>query len=151
MTFLVTPVVAAMTGLVVWYIQSKIEESRRENERLHDARRKVYAELLEPFVIMLSSVKNPENIEEANKKVSSISYRKAVLEFNLLGTDEAVGAFNELMQFSFKIDDKNPNVASPIQLMKLYGNLQLAIRKNTGNPQNQADRPRYASKPNHGH
>ena len=59
--FLVTPLVGALVGFGVWYFQSRFEALRRERERLHDDRRKVYTDVLEPFVRIFAGIKNPKN------------------------------------------------------------------------------------------
>ena len=56
---LVTPLVAALVGFAVWYLQSRIATIRREQERLHDDRRKVYTDILDPFIRALTGINNP--------------------------------------------------------------------------------------------
>jgi len=58
--FLVTPLIAALVGFGVWYFQSRLEALRREQQRLHDDRRKVYVDVLEPFVRIFAGIKNPK-------------------------------------------------------------------------------------------
>ena len=58
--FLVTPLVGALAGFVVWYFQSRLDAIRRAQERLNDDRRRVYTEILEPFVRIFAGIKNPK-------------------------------------------------------------------------------------------
>ena len=49
-TVVAVPVVSAIVGVLVWYLQSRIEAVRAERRRLQDERRKIYIAILEPYI-----------------------------------------------------------------------------------------------------
>jgi len=133
MDFLVTPLVAALVGFGVWYFQSRLEALRREQERLHDDRRKVYTDVLEPFVRIFAGVKNPKENQKALQQLLSVEYKRTAFEFSLIGVDDVVQAFNDLMQYVYSFDaeaDKRPDSS---ELMLRWGRFLLEIRRNVGN------------------
>ncbi len=128
---LIAPLAAAVVGFVVWYFQSRLEALRRERERLHDDRRKVYTDILEPFVLIFAGIKDPAENAKALKLMLSPKYKKAAFEFGFVGSDEVVKAFNALMQYVYQSSD-DKHEADPRVLMQLYGELMLCIRRNVG-------------------
>lgn len=129
--FIITPFVAAAVGFAVWYFQTRIEEIRRTQDRLNDNQRTVYFEVLEPFIRTFAGVNNPKETQKALKQVLSVDYRKTAFEFSLIGSDDVVRAFNSMMQHIYSMEH-NPERQSTI-LMRLWGELLLAIRKDVGN------------------
>jgi hypothetical protein len=126
--FAVTPIVAALVGFGVWYFQSRIERLRREQEKLHDVRRKVYAELLDPYIRMFSSVKDPQARARVVKQITSYDYKKTAFEFSLLGSDKVVRAFNKMMQYFYALEETGQQPDSRTMLT-LWGGFLLEIRK----------------------
>ena len=123
-------VLASVVGLVVWFIQSRIEQIRRERDRLHDDRRKIYADLLEPYIRMFSAVNDPKVQAQVTRQIVSMEYRKTSFEFSLLASDQVVRAFNDMMQFFFTVGEQ----ADPIKMLTLWGAFLLEIRKSIGEP-----------------
>ena len=46
---------AVIGGIVGWFLKSRTDELRVVEERLSSERRKVYSDLLEPFVVLLTN------------------------------------------------------------------------------------------------
>ncbi len=132
--FIVTPLVAALVGFGVWYVQSRLEALRREQERLHDDRRKVYADVLEPFIRLFAGIKNPKENQKALRHLLSVEYRRTAFEFSLIGADDVVRSFNDLMQYVYSFDAEADEKPNPSELMRLWGAFLLEIRRNVGNP-----------------
>ena len=134
---LVTPVVAAVVGFAVWYFQSRLEEIRREQERLHDDRRRVYAQVLDPFIRVFVGIKNPKETQKALQQMLSLDYKRTAFEFGLIGADEVVRSFNVMMQYIFQFDANGGEKPDARELMRLWGSFLLEIRKDVGNPKSQ--------------
>ena len=132
--FLVTPLVGALVGFGVWYFQSRFEALRREQERLHDDRRKVYTDVLEPFVRIFAGIKNPKENQKALQHMLSVEYKRTAFEFSLIGADDVVRSFNDLMQYVYSFDAEADEKPDPSELMRLWGAFLLEIRRNVGNP-----------------
>ena len=132
--FLVTPLVGALVGFGVWYFQSSLEALRREQERLHDDRRKVYTDVLEPFVRIFAGIKNPKENQKALQHMLSLEYKRTAFEFSLIGADDVVRSFNDLMQYVYSFDAEAGEKPDVSKLMRLWGAFLLEIRRNVGNP-----------------
>jgi hypothetical protein len=117
-------------GIIVWFFRSKMEELRALEERLREERRKIYMQLLEPYIKIFA---NPEGkgINEALRKFSSYEYRKTAFEFTLFGSDEVIQAYNNLMQHIYK--SQEPGHQDTEETIRLWGKLLLEIRKSLGN------------------
>ena len=90
-------------GIITWFIKSSIEELRATEKRLQEERRKVYMEILDPYIRLFADLRRQGTTEaqsQALKRVTSYQYRKASFELNLFGSDEVVRGFNALMQHS---------------------------------------------------
>lgn len=130
---LITPGVGAAVGFGVWYFQSRIDSLRRAQESLHDERRKVYAQVLDPFVRIFAGITNPQETKKAMKHVGSYDYRRTAFEFSLVGSDNVVRAFNDLMQYIYRAGTDDGTDMDPRQLMRHWGAFLLEIRRNLGN------------------
>ena len=130
---LVAPLFAAIVGFAVWYFQTRIDTLRREQERLHDDRRKVYASILEPFIKMFVAIKNPKENKNALRQMLSVDHKRTAFEFSLIGADDVVRSFNDFMQYlySFDPDTQQPD---PAKFLSLWGAFLLQIRKDVGPP-----------------
>ncbi|HNW80547.1 MAG TPA: hypothetical protein PLM60_04620 [Methanoregulaceae archaeon] len=111
-------------------IQHKYEKLRVIEEKLREERRKVYFDLIKPYVFFFS-----KRAEEGLKIVKSSEYRKTVFELNLLGSDEVVKKFGELMQFTYQ----GRSESNPQEMIKLWSDLLLEIRKSLGSPKTKVD------------
>ena len=131
---LVAPLFGAAVGFGVWYFQSRIDSLRKAQEKLRDERRKVYAEILDPFVRIFAGIKNPRETKKAMQQVVSYEYRRTAFEFSLMGSDDVVRAFNDLMQFLFRASaDEGADVDAKAWIRK-WGAFLLEIRRSLGNP-----------------
>ena len=131
---LITPLVSAAVGFGVWYFQSRIEALRRAQEHLHDDRRKVYADVLDPFIRAFAGIKNPKENQKALQQMLSVDYKRTAFEFSLIGADDVVRSFNDLMQYMYTFDVDAGGKLDPQKLMRLWGAFLLEIRRNVGNP-----------------
>ncbi|MEX0772362.1 MAG: hypothetical protein WD038_04295 [Balneolales bacterium] len=131
--FLGPPLLGGILGFVVWYIQSRIEKIQREQEKLHDDRRIIYSEILEPYIKLLTQSKSDAEIQNVARQITSLQYRKKAYEFTLIGDDNVVIAFNNLMQYAFNSNEEGSNLDTS-GMMKLWGDLLLEIRKSVNNP-----------------
>ena len=118
-------------GVAVWFLTSRGTAIRREKLKLQAERKKIYIQILEPYVRALAGAKNQEEAEEGWKLVKSFKYRKAAFELNMIGSDAVVEAFNEFMQYFFQLDD--PANADPGEVMLRWTRVLLAIRRDLGN------------------
>lgn len=126
---LVIPVVVSATGLVTWWVQSRREQIRRELDRLRDERRALYLQVMQPFVLLLSK----GGSEAGAEMMTSPEHAAAVREFTLIGSDAAVKAMNEFMQYLYQ-NTESDRVADPVEAFKLLGRVFLEMRKELGNP-----------------
>ena len=78
-------------GIITWIIKSKIEELRSIEEKLLEERRKIYINILEPFILIFAGV-TPGKIKEAQNIISSDEYRKTGFLLNLYGSDNVIKA-----------------------------------------------------------
>ena len=88
---------------MTWWVQSRIEQTRREAERLHSERAKLYGKLLEPFSAILGI--KARNAGDPVKIIQSKDYRDAMFQVNLVGSDDVVRAFNKMMKMFYQRGD----------------------------------------------
>lgn len=132
-TLFLSPVIGAAVGFAVWYFQSRIEQLRRAQERLHDDRRKIYSGVLDPYVRLFSGLKDSNEMQKAMKQLLSFEYRRNAFEFSLIGSDDVVRAFNGMMQYVFLFDEgQGGTPPDPKKMMQLWGAFLLEIRRSVG-------------------
>lgn len=141
---LAVPALLGLGGLIAWVIKSRLEEIRAAQERLASERRKLYAELLDPYIKIFARAKDQgsgqrakAHMQEIEKQITSVPYRRTALEVVLIGSDEAVDAYNNLMQRFYKGQTGSPQES--LETMQLLALLLLAIRKSLGNVATQLD------------
>ena len=117
-------------GIITWFLKSRVQELRATEEKLREERRKIYSQLLDPYVRLFTNFKE-QDAEPLIKKITSYEYRKTAFDLNLFGSDEVVRAYNALMQYSFQ--GESAMKQDPKELMRLWGSLLLAIRRSLGN------------------
>ena len=128
-TLVAIPIVSALVGALVWYLQSRIEAVREERRRLQDERRNIYIAVLEPYIRVLAGIKNPSEASKAMKRMLSFEYRKISYELNLMGSDEVIRANNAFMQLAYSAGERK---ITPEAWLECWGGLLLAIRKDLG-------------------
>ncbi len=129
------PVLVAAGGLVSWYFRSRLEEIRAAERNLNDERRRVYADILQPFILAYSSGNDPDAMAKLHETVAG-EYRRTIFELSLIGSDEVVRAYGDLMQLIYRSKDQ----AAAEEMMKLWGGLLLEIRRSLGNKGTQLSR-----------
>ena len=117
-------------GIITWFFKSRVEELRATEERLREERRKIYGQLLDPYVRLFADLKGQGPVQ-AIKKITSYEYRKTAFDFNLFGSDEVVRAYNDLMKHTYEAESLGKQ--DPKEMMRLWGSLLLEIRKSLGN------------------
>lgn len=127
------PILGGIVGFGVWFIQSRIDRLRREQEKLHDERRKVYSEVLEPFIRIFAGIKEPQIQQQAIKHMQSLDYKRTAFMFTLLGDDNVVHSFNKLMTHVYSLESAESNDKDRSMILVLWGDFLLEIRRNVGN------------------
>ena len=126
--WIAVPLFGAIFGGSGWLLRSRIEEFRREQEKLRSDRRRIYTQLLEPYILMFSGINSPDTMEEARQQIISFEHRKVLFEINLVGSDSVAKAFNDMMQYFYRSNDSQLQ-QDPGEMMLQFGNLLLAIRR----------------------
>lgn len=139
-----TPVLVALLGAAGWRFRRRIEREASLEDQLRSDRVEIYNEILKPFIILLTAdaawQADPKNRKRDKGDVArgimlSVSYREMGFQMSLIGSDQVVRAYNDLMQFFYeRNDDSPPSLSDDLpKMMSLLGSFLLAIRKSTGN------------------
>ena len=124
---------ALIAGSIGYFIRGILEENRRAEERLASDRRKLYTDLLDPYTRAIHVGLTGQSSEAIEERVKSPEYWRTALEVVLIGSDEVVNAYNDLVQ-QFSSGKANRSDSAPqFENFRLYGVLLLAIRKSLGN------------------
>lgn len=126
----VTPTLVGLLGAAIgWFLKSRIEARRRDQEALRDERAKIYVDILMPFIRMFTDLSQARQ-NEALKQVKSVEYRKLAFRLALVGDDQVVRAWNGLWQSLYRMEtDDAPTAAT---LILGLGDVLLAIRRGLG-------------------
>ncbi len=124
-------------GVMTWFIKSRVEELRATEERLRDQRRKIYLEILDPYIRLFAELKSKDAPVQALRKMTSYDYRKTAFNLNLFGSDDVVRAYNALIQHTYEAESTGEQ--DPGKMMRLWGTLLLEIRKSLGNEKTKLD------------
>jgi hypothetical protein len=118
-------------GIITWFLKSRVEELRATEERLREERRKIYSQILDPYIRLFADLKG-QGPSQAIKKITSYEYRKkTAFDLNLFGSDEVVRAYNALMKHTYEAESTGKQ--DPKEMMRLWGSLLLEIRRSLGN------------------
>ena len=150
-----TPILLIVISAIGWYLKSRIEASwkteaelRRRAEKLEEAirddRLQVYNEILEPFIMLFTkeeglSATGPRRgktkEQNALEIMQSLKYRQTAFKLSLFANDDVVKAYNNLMQFSYKMgsDSVSTEEYEPTAILSIFGDFLLEIRKSVGN------------------
>jgi hypothetical protein len=82
---------------------------------------------------MFSGMGDPTTQKKVVKQITSFEYRQKAFEFSLLGSDDVVNAFNDMMQYYYRLERRNDE-PDPAEMLGYFGGFLLAIRKDVGNP-----------------
>ena len=129
--FILTPAIAILTGAAVWFFRSRVDALQRQTERLHSDRVKLYAQVLEPYVLAFSNIGKSQS-GEVEALYSSVDYRRAIFELNVAGSDSVIRAMNDFMQYFYTREKQEDKTDKPEQFLLLFGRVLLAIRKDLG-------------------
>ena len=126
----------AIGGIIAWLLKTRVEELRATTEKLKEEQRKIYGQILEPYIRLFAASKG-QGLSQAIQKITSYEYRKTAFDLNLVGSDKVVRAHNTLMQYTYKSEDSSEK--DPKEMMRLWGVLLLEIRKSLGNRRTKLD------------
>jgi len=140
---ILTPILVLFLTTIGWFIKSNLERKVELENKLRDDRIETYNQILEPFIILLTSdeawskdkkYKGKDKGDFAMSKMLSFDYRKTGFKLSLMGSDPVVKAYIELMQFFYRLNDQDtPNEISLKEMLELLGTFLLEIRKSMGN------------------
>ena len=139
----IIPIVTALIGAAtIWIVQKNLQEKREIERRLSEKRQETYRNILDPFIRMLTNLKAEELLEEI-EKLKEYEYKKVAFDLNLVGSDDVVRAYNNFMQYIYKLQSKYKSEGyvekNPIEWLRLWGSLLLEIRKSLGNKKSKLD------------
>lgn len=142
---LATPILVLALTAVGWMYKQSFERKIKLEEKLRGDRIEIYNKILEPFILFMMSNaawesdkrnkgKNKDDI--ATAQMLTLEYRQTSSKLSLIGSDEVVVAFSNLMQYFYNQHDTFETNTSDRQLkhlLTLLGKFLLEIRKNMGN------------------
>ena len=147
-----TPVVVAVLGGIFLRYRLREERKWKVDEQLHPGRIEVYNEALDPYIVLLMPAsewaqfqraypefKEMQQYEAALAQAKSLRYRRNSFKMMLIGSDEVVRAYNDLMLFHSRRRDAPMTEAESVDGLALFGELVLAIRRSVGNEATQLD------------
>ena len=165
---LITPFALAVLAGIGWLFKKIIELSqgrqdaqlaaqdaqaariREREDKLREDRIATYNELLTPFFLLFTSeaafaldkkYKGQDKNKLAMSQMLSVEYRKVGFKLSLIGNDEVVRSYNQLMQFFYHFEeDYQPSNEKISHWIALMGGLLLEIRKSMGNAASSLDR-----------
>ena len=123
-------------GIITWFLKSRVEELRATEERLREERRKIYSQILDPYIRLFADLKG-QGPTQAIKKITSYEYRKTAFDLNLFGSDQVVRAYNALMKHTYEAESTGKQ--EPKEMMRLWVCLLLEIRRSLGNKKTKLD------------
>jgi len=113
-----------LCGAIGWFLKSRFEARRRDQEALRDERAKIYVDILTPFIRILTDLSESRK-KEALEEVTSLDYRKLAFRLVLVGDDNVVSEWNDFWGSLFGEPD-------PEALILAFGDVLLAIRRGLG-------------------
>jgi len=131
--FGVTPLLAAGVGFLVWFLQNRVSKIHKEQEKLFDQRREIYAEILEPFIRIHVGASDPEELSRATADLKSVAFKRNAFKFSLLAEDKVILAFNEMIGYIASFGDQSQKKPDPQVIMQKWGAFLLVLRKSFGN------------------
>lgn len=126
---LVSSLLVALGGILTWIIRSRLEGLRKVEETLRRERTKIYADVLAPYIDVLSDPKGP-GADRAARRLKSLDYKRAGFQMVLLGGDDVIRAWNEFMQYVYRRKEGQDDLADMVTRL---GRILLEIRKSLGN------------------
>lgn len=151
---ILTPLLLGIMSVVGWSIKQRvesgqqrelqaIEHTRQLEGEMREDRLAVYMEILQPFVLVFSkdqgflqdkAYRGKTKDQVIEEIMVSIDFRRAAFRMSLFASDEVLTAYNTLMQFFYSRDADTPSTTLETgQMMRLFGEFLLAIRRSVGN------------------
>ena len=150
-----TPILVIILTGVGWQIRSRIERRLSLEDKLREDRIEAYNQILEPFIILLMTDKawavemkirretagkgkmaDIDKGDYAAEKLLSLDYRKQAFRLSLIGSDEVIKAYNNLMQYFYQQEEQqtaSSNEVKAKEIMSLLSTFLLEVRKSMGN------------------
>jgi len=148
-----TPLLVLVLTAVGWRIRHDLERRSDLEAKLREDRIEAYNQILEPFIVLLMAdaawKSDPKNKGKDKNQIAlqtmlSLDYRRNAFNMSLVGGDNVVKAYNNLMQHVFHLSDgagaEGASVSDPKQLIGLLGAFLLEIRRSMGNENTDLDR-----------
>lgn len=141
---IITLAASVAIPIMIFVIGNRVTNIRQLEENLRNDRIEIYNKILEPFFLMFStkaiiesSMKYPKDktktgVDLATEKILSLSYQEYAFKFSLIGSDNVVREFNNLMQTAFNNNETSPEKKGEKLIMHI-AKLLLEIRKSLGN------------------
>ena len=149
-----TPLLVLLLTGIGWQVRRRLERAkeledqrseriRALEDKLRADRVAIYNALLEPFFVLFTTDavfgSDPKYKGKSKDALSigrmlTVEYRKVGFQLALIGTDEVVRAYNDLMQFFYHQEESDlPLETRTAQWIALLGTLFLEIRRSMGN------------------
>ncbi len=144
-----TPLLVIALGAIGWKFRAEYERRLNLENQMRDERTAIYLDILEPFIIMFMSEaawksdpknKSRDRFDVGIRKALSLDYKRRSFELILIGSDEVVTAYNNMMQFLFQNADNPTDTEKANQLLGFVADLLLEIRRSMGNDQTELDK-----------
>ena len=126
---------------VIFVVGNRLTKIRQLEESLRDDRIEIYNKILEPFLLIFTPQaviaasakyekdKDKTGVELASEKLLTIEYQDYAFKLNLIGSDNVVRAYNNLMQANFNLQGEDKGQ----ELIYYIAVLLLEVRKSLGN------------------
>ncbi|HWQ69937.1 MAG TPA: hypothetical protein VN494_08285 [Patescibacteria group bacterium] len=138
-----TPILVLALTAVGWRLRRRLDRQIELEDKLRDDRINIYNQILEPFIVLLMTEaawqhdkqnRGKDKNDVAIGKMLSFEYRKHAFKLSLVGSDEVVFAYNDLMQYFYAQGDNPSTSEENIRtMMSLLGKFLLQIRRSMGN------------------
>jgi len=140
----ITLIATIAIPIVIFVVGNRITNLRQLEEKLRADRIEIYNKILEPFFLVFSteaiiqgSMKYPKDkiktaAQLSAEKTLTLSYQDYAFKLSLIGSDDVVRAFNNLMQVAFSSLEEDDTKKGERLIMHI-AILLLEIRKSLGN------------------
>ena len=133
-------------GLVVWTYRQSLERKMRLEQDLRGDRVDLYYQIIEPFVLLLTSSDawTKDNGKMAMSMLASVAYRTAAFKLRLVANDNVLRTYDRLMEYFAQASaDAAEGVSQGRRETTIdrLGGFLLAIRKSIGNEATEMTRP----------
>ena len=148
-----TPILVLVLTGIGWRLRAQAERRLALEDKLREGRIEAYNQILEPFIILLMTDKAWEvelkirrhetakgktiesnKADYATEKLLSLDYRKQAFQLSLIGSDNVVKAYNNLMQYFYQQeqDSSVTNEMKAKKIITLLGRFLLEVRRSLG-------------------